>query len=75
MFTGSWHSPHQSLSYPGIQPEINKRKRKELRFYLGRKVGVGAKLPIGARYRCYGLPDEENILAHKGELPKSNQIS
>jgi hypothetical protein len=40
MFPWSWHSPHQSLGNPGIQPEINKRKRKELRFYLGRKIGV-----------------------------------
>nr|DAK92844.1 MAG TPA: hypothetical protein [Caudoviricetes sp.] len=33
MFPWSWHSPHQSLGYPGMDLEINKRKRKELRFY------------------------------------------
>lgn len=28
MFPWSWHSPHQSLGYPGMDPEINKHKRK-----------------------------------------------
>lgn len=39
MFPWSWHSPHQSLEYLGIQPEISKRKRKELRIYLGLFMG------------------------------------
>nr|DAG32291.1 MAG TPA: hypothetical protein [Caudoviricetes sp.] len=40
MFPRSWQTTHQSHKQPGIRHEINKRKRKKLRFYVCRKMEV-----------------------------------